>query len=74
MLCRRATARGAIAGWLVGFALSLLVSFATSVSFLWHALIGCVATLMIGWPVSLFLRPPEKANGSGVVVEQTSAD
>ena len=48
ILSRRATAKGAIAGWLIGIAVLLPVCFATEISFLWYAFIGCLITCLAG--------------------------
>lgn len=52
ILSQRATARGALVGWICGFALTLWVCFGTRVSFLWYAMVGCLATLAVGHIVS----------------------
>lgn len=56
---RRATTRGALAGWVAGVAaLGLTLRFA-DVSFLWFALIGCLTTVGVGALVSLMDYPPD---------------
>src|SRR4051794_31632886 len=65
ILVRRATARGAVAGWIAGVAVLLPVCFATRISFLWYTLIGCASTMVVGLLVSLSepAPPPEKLDG-----------
>jgi len=65
ILVRRATARGALAGWVAGLAVLLPVCFATRISFLWYTLIGCASTMAVGFLVSLAepAPPPEKLDG-----------
>jgi sodium-coupled monocarboxylate transporter 8/12 len=58
MLLRRANAKGAVIGWVAGVAVLLPVCFATKVSFLWFAMIGCLTTMAVGWTASLFMSPP----------------
>jgi sodium-coupled monocarboxylate transporter 8/12 len=61
----RATARGALAGWLIGLVVLIPVCFATRTSFLWYALIGCLTTMAAGLLFSL-LEPapdPEQIDG-----------
>jgi SSS family transporter len=48
MLSKRARAKGAVLGWLAGFGLLLPVCFATRISFLWYAAIGCLMTYGVG--------------------------
>jgi len=55
---RRATARGALLGWLAGMAVLLTVWLATDVSFLWYTLIGCGVTMAVGCLVSLLSSIP----------------
>jgi Na+/proline symporter len=51
---RRANAKGAFYGVLVGEAVVLAVSRFTPISYLWYNLIGCAATVGVGLTVSLF--------------------
>jgi sodium-coupled monocarboxylate transporter 8/12 len=80
ILVRRATARGALAGWIAGVSVLLPVCFATRISFLWYTLIGCASTMLIGFLVSLFepAPPPEKVDGltwgGGPTAEQKLAE
>ncbi|MFO0910842.1 MAG: hypothetical protein U0794_21295 [Isosphaeraceae bacterium] len=62
----RATARGAFWGWLIGFALLIPVCFASTVSFLWYALIGCVVTTGVGYLVSRLEPPPPRVQVDGL--------
>ena len=75
ILFRRATARGALVGWVTGLALTLYVCFGTKISFLWYAMTGAVTTMAVGWLASLFEPAPEAAKLRGLVRgEQTRAD
>ena len=67
MLVRRATARGALVGWIAGFSLTLFVCFATKVSFLWYAMTGCLTTMLVGGLVSLFEPAPPREKLDGLV-------
>jgi sodium-coupled monocarboxylate transporter 8/12 len=64
MLSKRANGKGAITGWIVGIAVLLPICFATKVSFLWHACIGCVVTYIAGFVASaLFTAETKSLNG-----------
>jgi sodium-coupled monocarboxylate transporter 8/12 len=65
MLTSRTTARGALVGWISGVAMTLWICFGTRVSFLWYAMTGCLATMIVGYAASLFSPkpPPEKLEG-----------
>ncbi len=54
LLTVRATAMGALAGALVGFAVVASIVTWTSASFLWHAPAGCVVTFLLGYGLSCF--------------------
>ena len=56
ILLKRATARGALIGWVAGLVLTLWVCFGTNISFLWYAMIGCLTTMVIGFATS-WLEP-----------------
>lgn len=72
---RRATARGALLGWLAGLAVTLWVCFGTKVSFLWYAMIGCVTTMVVGLLASLLEPAPDPAKLAGLVFgRQTGED
>lgn len=58
MLSARATARGALVGWISGLVVTLWICFGTRVSFLWYAFVGSVVTIAIGMIVSLFDQRP----------------
>jgi SSS family transporter len=58
ILSKRATARGALIGWLGGLATTVWVCFGTTISFLWYAMTGCFVTMAIGYAFSRFDRPP----------------
>lgn len=66
MLVPRSTARGALVGWIAGLGLTLWVCFGTDVSFLWYALIGSFVTMVVGYIVSRFDRPPTDAQLEGL--------
>jgi sodium-coupled monocarboxylate transporter 8/12 len=66
ILVRRATARGALLGWLAGVAVLIPVCFATRVSFLWYAGVGCLTTMAAGYACSLFERPPSPSQLEGL--------
>lgn len=74
ILSRRATARGALIGWLAGVALLLPIGFASEVSFLWYAMIGCLATMAVGYLASLFEPPPSRERLAGLTWETRSDD
>jgi sodium-coupled monocarboxylate transporter 8/12 len=52
-LVRRATAGGAVVGWLYGVWVLLVVWQHTQVSFIWYTLIGCATTMVVAYFVSL---------------------
>lgn len=66
ILVGRATTRGALIGWLAGVGLLLPVGFATNVSFLWYALIGCATTMTVGYLASLFEPSPSPERLAGL--------
>ncbi|MBL9210351.1 MAG: sodium/solute symporter [Opitutaceae bacterium] len=66
ILSRRATARGALVGWMGGLLITLWVCFGTRISFLWYALTGTLATLIIGHIVSRFDRLPDPKQLKGL--------
>lgn len=59
MITRRANARGAFPGLIIGTACALLLSFFTSISWLWHGLVAAVITFVSGYALSLTSRTPE---------------
>jgi Na+/proline symporter len=67
MLTRRTSARGALIGWMGGFATTLWICFGTRVSFLWYAMIGCLTTMAIGYVASLLSPVPKSAQLDGLV-------
>jgi hypothetical protein len=44
-------------GWVAGLAMTIWVCFGTTISFLWYAMVGCVATMAVGFVLSVFQRP-----------------
>lgn len=67
ILVRRATARGALIGWLAGLAMTIWICFGTRISFTWYAMSGCLTTMSIGYLVSLFDRAPDLKKQAGLV-------
>jgi len=61
MLSKLANGKGAIVGWLIGIAVLLPICFATKVSFLWHACIGCVVTYVAGYVASALFAAETKS-------------
>ena len=58
MLTKRATARGAFWGLIVGMVVVLSVAFGLpTIAFLWHNLIGAVVVVVVGMGLS-YLEPP----------------
>jgi Na+/proline symporter len=53
---KRATSRGAFWGLLAGMAAVALVARYSSIAFLWHNVVGCVAVVTIGMLISLLDR------------------
>jgi len=71
MLSRRANTPGAVAGWVAGIALLIPVVFQSNISFLWYTLIGVIATVAVGWIVSLFYPAPTTDKLDGLVWERS---
>jgi len=76
ILVRRATARGAMVGWIVGMAALAPICLANKISFLWFAMIGCLITMAVGYLASLFEPAPplEKLKGLTWSLRPTDAD
>ncbi|MEY4940396.1 MAG: hypothetical protein RIQ93_2131 [Verrucomicrobiota bacterium] len=53
ILFKRASARGALLGWMAGLGMTLWVCFGTRISFLWYSMTGCVTTITVGMLCSL---------------------
>jgi sodium-coupled monocarboxylate transporter 8/12 len=68
MFSRRANDRGALIGWVAGVAVLLPVCFCTQTSFLWYAMEGCLATLVVGQLASYLMAPPAPVQLEGLVV------
>lgn len=66
ILVPRATARGSVIGWVAGVALLVPVCFATAVSFLWYAMIGCLTTMGVGYLASLLEPTPGPRHLAGL--------
>ncbi|MFO7695060.1 MAG: sodium:solute symporter [Vicinamibacterales bacterium] len=60
---KRATSRGAFWGLLAGMVAVALVARYSSMAFLWHNVVGCVAVVTIGMLISLLDRPASGASG-----------
>lgn len=56
LLFRRTTQRDALIGFVAGLLSMVYVIYATTIDFTWHALIGCLATLVVGNAASLIER------------------
>lgn len=69
ILVKRTTARGALVGWIAGVVVLLPIGFASQVSFLWYAQIGCLTTMVIGYLASLFEPPPSIERLAGLTWE-----
>jgi sodium-coupled monocarboxylate transporter 8/12 len=59
MLSRRVSATGAVIGWFAGVLALIPVAFSTRISFLWYAMIGCLATMTVGWMASFIWSQPQ---------------
>ncbi len=57
ILTRRATGRGAFFGLIAGMVAVSFVAFGTSVSFLWHNVVGVVVVVVVGMALSYTDRP-----------------
>jgi len=62
ILTRRATARGAFWGLIVGMAVVLAVAFTLPIAFLWHNPIGAATVVIVGMAISV-LTPAAPAAG-----------
>ncbi|PAW89711.1 MAG: hypothetical protein B9S33_02590 [Pedosphaera sp. Tous-C6FEB] len=74
ILIRRATARGALVGWIAGLIATLYVCFGTKISFLWYAMTGCLTTMAVGYVVSLLEPAPDPASLRGLVLGQQTRE
>ncbi|MCI0719502.1 MAG: sodium/solute symporter [Acidobacteria bacterium] len=70
MLTWQANSSGALVGAVVGMLAVSAVGLFTRVSFFWHALIGCAATMIAGYVCSLFTGPPRTHEIRGLVMER----
>ncbi|MDO8587007.1 MAG: sodium/solute symporter [Armatimonadota bacterium] len=61
MFTKRARSEGALIGGIVGAGVSFYVAFGTDIGFIWPTVFGLVATLVIGYAVSLASGPPVKS-------------
>lgn len=69
MLTKRTTAPGALLGAFFGSLVLAFVVFETSVSFTWYALIGCLATMLLGFLFSYITSQPSRPGAE----EETAA-
>jgi len=74
ILVRRATARGALIGWIAGLLTTLYVCFGTKISFLWYSMTGCLTTMAVGYVVSLLEPAPDPASLRGLVFGQQTRE
>jgi sodium-coupled monocarboxylate transporter 8/12 len=74
ILVPRATALGALVGWGAGLTLLIAVDSIWGISFLWYAFVGCVATLAVGYAVSLLQPAPSPAQLEGLTWSRRSRD
>lgn len=58
MLSKRANAQGAITGWVTGTIATIVIAFATRVSFLWFAISGLLVCFIVGWIISIMGKRP----------------
>jgi len=58
MFSRRAASTETLAAGLVGTATSYYVAYHTSIGFMWPSTFGLVATLAVGWALSVVTAPP----------------
>ncbi len=58
LLTKRATGRGAFWGLIAGMAAVATVAFTTSISFLWHNVVGVVVVVTVGMAISYADRAP----------------
>ena len=62
----RATSLGAFVGLLGGMAAVATVASTTSISFLWHNVVGVAAVVIVGVAVSLLDRTPGRLKAQGL--------
>lgn len=56
MLSRKAGPKGALVGFVTGFALVLYVASFTEISYMWYSAFGGIATYLVGYTTSTLLR------------------
>jgi solute:Na+ symporter, SSS family len=73
VLTKSASERGAMSGMLFGFVLNLYLWLFTGISFTWYVVFGSIATYIVGYSASWFMRgktlmgrPPKALEGSQV--------
>jgi len=71
MLSRRVSATGAVIGWFAGVLALIPVAFGTGISFLWYAMIGCLATMTVGWMASFIWGQPQSSELDKLVVRRS---
>lgn len=62
----RCTERGALLGWVAGVTVLIPICFASKVSFLWYAMIGCLTTMAMGYAASLLQPAPAEERLAGL--------
>lgn len=55
MLSKKANARGALTGFVIGFACVLFLAAATDIAYMWYSAINAILTYSIGWIMSVVL-------------------
>ena len=73
MLTKRATSTGALLGAFFGSMALAYVVFETKVSFMWYALLGCIATFILGYLFSLATGRPTAEQIQGLVYRPAMA-
>jgi sodium-coupled monocarboxylate transporter 8/12 len=66
MLSRRANAPGAISGWITGTIATIILAFATHISFLWYAISGMLVSFIVGLVISYMGPNPENSRIQGL--------
>ncbi|MGH9962099.1 MAG: sodium:solute symporter family transporter, partial [Pyrinomonadaceae bacterium] len=70
MVTRRANSSGALVGAIVGMLTVSAVGLFTEVSFFWHALVGCLTTVSVGYLASTFGATPRARQVQRLVMER----
>jgi solute:Na+ symporter, SSS family len=64
VLTKRASERGAMAGMIAGFALSVYLWLGTGISFTWYVALGSLCTFLVGYGASLAMPAVERKSVS----------